>query len=252
MRKLHVIMPMAGEGSRFKQVGIDTPKPLIKANGIPFFVRALYGITDAFNLDDIKVTCIVQKKHNDEYNLSDSIKREIPNANVVVLDSPTHGSVETCMSALQYTYATDAILIADCDLEWHCYNYISFIEMLLRTHSRTSIGGALLSFNSHDDRYSYALCNDNNLVIRTAEKKAISSNALIGAYYFNTVSDFTLSAKTLIEKNDLSDIKEYYTSLLYNFLIENGRQVQLFKTDRLYSFGTPEELYNYEHSINKD
>ena len=246
MRKLHVIMPMAGEGSRFKNGGVDIPKPLIKANGVPFFVRALYGVTDRFSLDDIKVTCIIQRKHNNEYNISDSIKREIPNANVVILNSPTRGSVETCMSALPYISATDAILILDCDIEWRCYNYISFIELLLRTGYNDSIGGALLSFNSHDDRYSYALCDDHNFVIRTAEKKAISNNALVGAYYFSTASDFILSAETLIEKNNILIIKEYYTSLLYNILIENGRQVQLFKTDKLYSFGTPEELYHYE------
>jgi dTDP-glucose pyrophosphorylase len=245
-------MPMAGEGSRFKNVGINIPKPLIKANGVPLFVRSLYGITDVFNINDVKVTCIIQKKHNDEYNLSDSIKREVPNANVVVLNNPTSGSVETCMSALPYISDTDAILIADCDLEWHCYNYTSFIEMLLRTNYNTSIGGALLSFNSYDTRYSYALCDNDNSVIRTAEKSAISNNALVGAYYFNTVDDFCSSAEMLLKKNDLSDIKEYYTSLLYNFLISRGRKVQLFKTDRLYSFGTPEELYNYEHSINKD
>lgn len=250
MRKLHIIMPMAGEGSRFKKVGIDTPKPLIKANGVPFFVRALYGVTDIFNINDIKITCIIQKKHDDEYNLSDSIKKEIPNANVVVLNHPTYGSVETCIAALPYTSSTDAILIADCDLEWHCYNYMYFIETLLRMSSSSSIGGVLLSFNSCDNRYSYALCDNHNLVIKTAEKDVISNNALIGAYYFNTVNDFTSSAETLLRKNDLSEIKEYYTSLLYNFLINSGRKVQLFKTDKLYSFGTPEELYNYE-KLNK-
>ena len=31
---IHIIMPMAGEGNRFKEKGYDIPKPLIKLNDI--------------------------------------------------------------------------------------------------------------------------------------------------------------------------------------------------------------------------
>lgn len=244
MRKLHVIMPMAGEGSRFKQAGIEIPKPLIKANGVPFFVRSLYGIRDVFNLNDIKITCIIQRKHDIEYGLCNAIKSEVPTANVVILDTPTNGAVETCLSARKYISATDAIIVLDCDLEWHCYNYISAISSLLN-ETISPIGGMLLSFNSNDSRYSYAL-TENGIVIKTAEKNPISNNALIGAYYFNTANDFIDAANRLIKNNELSDIKEYYTSLLYNYIISRGKLVRLYTVDCMYSFGTPEELKQYE------
>ena len=32
-RRVHIIMPMAGDGSRFFNNGIKTPKPIIKAKG---------------------------------------------------------------------------------------------------------------------------------------------------------------------------------------------------------------------------
>ena len=38
MRKLKLIMPMCGEGSRFVNAGYDKPKPLIDAGGLPLFV----------------------------------------------------------------------------------------------------------------------------------------------------------------------------------------------------------------------
>ena len=34
------IMPMAGEGERFKNFGYKLPKPLIKINGEPMFIRS--------------------------------------------------------------------------------------------------------------------------------------------------------------------------------------------------------------------
>jgi dTDP-glucose pyrophosphorylase len=240
-------MPMAGEGSRFKQAGIDIPKPLIKANGIPFFVRALSSIKDSF--DDLKVTCIIQSKHDVNNELSNSIKHEIPFANIVVLQKLTNGAVETCLAAKPFMCKDDAILIMDCDLEWKSNKYILAIKSLLRSDSST-IGGLLLSFDSDKPRYSYARIDKDNVVIETAEKSVISNNALVGAYYFNTVDDFILSSDKLVTNNKLSDIKEYYISLLYNYLIQNGRTVMLYKVDTLHSFGTPEELNEYEHSFN--
>lgn len=243
MRNLHIIMPMAGEGSRFKSQGIETPKPLIKANGVPFFVRALSGVKDNFNLDDVKITCVIQKKHATKYNLDEEIWKNV-RANIVVINKPTHGAVETCLAAHPFIADNDAILILDCDLEWHCYNYMSMIAKLLQENTNT-IGGMLLSFESNDPRYSYAAV-ENDVVTRTAEKNVISNNALVGAYYFNTANDFFDSAFNLFENNKLSDIKEYYISLLYNYLIKSGKIVKLHKVDSLYSFGTPEELARYE------
>lgn len=243
MRDLHIIMPMAGEGSRFKQIGIDIPKPLIKANGVPFFVRALYGIKDKFDLDKVKVTCIVQKKHVVNYHIDEEILKYI-SANIVVINKSTNGAVETCLAARPFIEDSDAILILDCDLEWHCHNYMSMIAKLLQEDT-SQIGGMLLSFESNDPRYSYAVV-ENDIVARTAEKEPISSNALVGAYYFNTADDFFDSAFNLFENNKLSDIKEYYVSLLYNYLIKSGKIVKLHKVDSLYSFGTPEELMRYE------
>ena len=45
MRSLHIIMPMAGEGSRFLQEGWTIPKPLIELNGVPLFLRAISSVS---------------------------------------------------------------------------------------------------------------------------------------------------------------------------------------------------------------
>ena len=37
MAKLHLVMPMAGRGSRFFENGFVMPKPLIEINDHPFF-----------------------------------------------------------------------------------------------------------------------------------------------------------------------------------------------------------------------
>lgn len=52
MRSLHIIMPMAGEGTRFLKEGWTTPKPLIELKGIPLFVRAIYGAQNETYIED--------------------------------------------------------------------------------------------------------------------------------------------------------------------------------------------------------
>ncbi|HSX29838.1 MAG TPA: hypothetical protein VLE73_04750 [Candidatus Saccharimonadales bacterium] len=44
MRDLHIIMPMAGAGSRFAKAGFTTPKPLIQVDGKPMFMKALSAL----------------------------------------------------------------------------------------------------------------------------------------------------------------------------------------------------------------
>ena len=40
INKFICIMPMAGSGLRFKKYGYETPKPLIKVDGEPMFIKA--------------------------------------------------------------------------------------------------------------------------------------------------------------------------------------------------------------------
>lgn len=42
LRPLHIIMPMAGEGSRFLKEGWTTPKPLIPLHGMLQMVKWNY------------------------------------------------------------------------------------------------------------------------------------------------------------------------------------------------------------------
>ena len=53
MRNLHIIMPMAGEGSRFRNAGWATPKPLIELKGKPLFVRAIESVRVDGGADEI-------------------------------------------------------------------------------------------------------------------------------------------------------------------------------------------------------
>ena len=80
MRTLHIIMPMAGEGSRFLKEGWTTPKPLITLDGVPLFKRAIGSV--AIEGLNMKYSFIVRQEHIDNYAIDRSIREILPEANI--------------------------------------------------------------------------------------------------------------------------------------------------------------------------
>ena len=243
MRPLHIIMPMAGEGSRFLKEGITTPKPLIPCKGKTLFERALMSLD---NIDcSKKYSFIVRQEHIDKHDIARRIKSIIPEASMFSVRETTRGAVETCLLARQAIDFDDALVVMDCDLEFYSKSYNAYISEILRKSTDEVDGGALVSFDSEDPRYSYAVADCNNRVIRTAEKEVISNHALAGAYFFSKSISFIAAAERLL-REACHGSTEFYVSLLYNYLINDGEYVFLAKTDQYYSYGTPEELCRYQ------
>ena len=239
MRPLHIIMPMAGEGSRFTKEGWTTPKPLIELKGTPLFIRAINSVS----IDDVsmKYSFIVRQEHIDNYKIDQQIKAILPNANIFSVLKTTRGAVETCLMAESVISEDDGIIVMDCDLEFRSKAYINGIRQILEKPMEKVDGGMLVSFESNLPKYSYAEIDKDNRVIRTAEKEVISNHALCGAYFFSTGKGFLNAAHRLINEQNFSK-PEFYVSLLYNYLLQNGETVLLAEMEQYFSYGTPEEL----------
>lgn len=242
MRALHIIMPMAGEGSRFVKEGWNTPKPLIELKGMPLFMRAINSVT--IEGAPIRYSFIVRKEHIDNYQIDEKIKLCLPEANIFYVEKTTRGAVETCLIAEPAINNNDSIIVMDCDLEFRSKDYLKGIFEILGKPINEVNGGMLISFESTDSRYSYAEVDNHMIVKRTAEKEVISNHALCGAYFFSSAKGFLKAAHRLIEEPVFTR-PEYYVSLLYNYLLKNGETVRLATMEEYYSYGTPEELKRY-------
>ena len=242
MRSLHIIMPMAGEGSRFLKEGWTTPKPLIKLHGTPLFMRAIGSVL--VEGATMKYSFIVRQEHIESYHIDEQIRTIVPESNIFSVEKTTRGAVETCLMAENAIDENDAIIVMDCDLEFRSKAYIEGIKMILNQSADEANGGMLASFESTEPRYSYAEVDDNMIVKRTAEKEVISHHALCGAYFFSSAKGFLKAAHRLINEPVFTK-PEYYVSLLYNYLLANGEIVRLATMEEYYSYGTPEELRRY-------
>lgn len=244
-------MPMAGEGTRFAKAGWTTPKPLIELNGQPLFKHAISSVS-AEGIE-MKYSFIVRQEHIDKYGIDEGIKSFLPEANIFSVLKTTRGAVETCLIAESAISDDDAVIVMDCDLEFRSQRFIEIIKSVLaepfeRFESfdkfESVIGGALVSFESDQPKYSYAELGEDGYVKRTAEKEVISSHALCGAYFFSSGKRFKQIAHQLLEEPEFKK-PEYYVSLLYNYLLAAGEKVQLAPMEEYYSYGTPEELQRY-------
>lgn len=239
---LQIIMPMAGSGSRFAEQGYAVPKPLIAVNdGTPMFAKALSSF-DGCQIPK-KVFCVIQQAHVDAFARYHSLYHAHchESLNMVTLAGPTRGAVETSLAVRPMLQLNAPVIVLDCDLWFASEQFMAFVRANTMT-SHDACGG-LVHFTSTDARYSYAQCEaGSGRVIRTAEKQPISQHALIGSYFFSQASLFLRAADRLIATGLNHARREFYTSLLFNQLIQDGVPVYAFASTAYRSYGTPEEL----------
>lgn len=239
MSKIHLVMPMGGNGSRFSKYGFSKPKPLIEIYGKPFFYWATMSILKFVEVVDL--TFVILNEHIIQFKLDEHIKKYFPDAKLVVLDHVLNGPVLTCLEGIKNIDDDYPVLFNDCD---HLFKSISFNNAVLN-NSFDELDGALVTFKSNLPQYSYVIFENNN-VVGTIEKKVVSSDAICGAYLFKSAAYFRDITNTYLKKCNYS---EFFISGMYNVIADNGGKIGVFVTDFHIPFGIPEE---YEEALSDD
>lgn len=233
---MKILIPMAGEGSRFTKEGYTFPKPLIDVAGKPMIQRVVE------NLDfSAEYIFLVRKEHLEKYNGLESLLKQITNNHykIVVVDKLTEGAACTALLAKEYINNDDDLLIANSDqiIEYSQQNFI-YIKNF------TSIDGIVYCFNSVHPKWSFVKTNSRGIVVEVAEKNPISDIATCGIYWYRRGKDFVSSAEKMIEKN-IRVNKEFYIAPVYNEFILEGKTLIPFYVHKMWGIGTPEDLNFY-------
>ena len=196
---IKLIMPMAGDGNRFKEKGYDIPKPLVPVKGIPMFQYAEQQI----GIDFDERIFIVRKDHN----ITDKIKDLYSNATVIELDQLTEGTACTLYKAKELFAEGDSVFVSNCDQS------VAWDSNKVRTIIDNGIDGLIATFTCPDKnpKWSYAKTVADK-VVEVAEKKAISDRATVGYYYWRDAKQMFRNIDQMIEANDRIN-NEFYTCL---------------------------------------
>lgn len=238
---LNIVIPMAGEGTRFKERGYSFPKPLIEVNNKAMIQVVVENATPR---SDHRFTFICRREHFEKYTLKYLLNLIAPRCNMITLDQPTEGAACTVLLASKYFNNEDELLIANSD------QYIeTSIDKFLEDARKRSLDGSILTFKSSHPKWSFAKLDEENLVMEVAEKKVISSHATVGIYYYRQGGLFFEAASQMMRKNVRVN-NEFYVCPVYNEMILAGKRIGIFEIEshQMHGLGTPEDLEKFEKS----
>ncbi len=235
---MNIVIPMAGRGKRFADVGFDLPKPLIPVLGKPMYAWAVDGLP--LNSGD-RLIFICLKEHLDGSSLENDICSRYAACSPVVipLDRVTEGQACTVLAARELIDTDAELLIFNADT----YCPTTFREAL--ASFSTKIDGVLDVFRAEGSHWSFARTDSTGRVVETAEKRRISEWATTGLYYFRVGSQFVRHTDDMVRSNDRSN-GEFYVAPVYNRMIASGADIRINLVPRIWVLGTPEELRRFE------
>ncbi len=237
---LKIIIPLAGSSELFINSGYSYPKPLIEIKGIPMIQLVIEKVSTI--AAPCKFIFIIKNEDASKFHLDNTLRLLSRGCEIVILKRDTKGGLCSVLMAIEKIEDHDSLLILNGD---------QIIEEEFNTidmfWSRNSVDAGIVTFNSVHPRWSYA-CIENGLVIQTAEKNPISTNAIAGYYYFATASQFFDCAFEVI-KNDVQLDGSYYISPVLNEYVLQNKKVLSYpiKPEQYHSFYSPQMVNNFEN-----
>jgi NDP-sugar pyrophosphorylase family protein len=235
---------MSGRGDRFVRAGYEEIKPLIEVDGMPIIqhVVALYpGETDFL--------FICANDHLEETPLRSVLGDLAPHGVIAEVEPHKLGPVHTVLGAREFVRKDAPVVVNYCDFSVY-WDYQHFLDTMEASGCDGCIT-AYRGFHPHSlgpNLYAY-MREHNGRLLEIREKSCFTEDrmsefASAGTYYFRT-GQLLLDYFEKAYKKELTTGGEYYASLPYNLLVEDGREVLVYELDNFLQWGTPEDLKEY-------
>ena len=241
---MQIIIPMAGTGSRFVRAGYQTLKPLIEVDGLPMIehvLRMFPGERD--------VLFICNQQHLRETNLRAELARLVPGAAIVGIDPHKYGPVYTALAAAEYIKDDEPVVLSYCDAA-SFWNYADFRQRM----ENLACDGALVAFkgfhpHSLGSTYYAYIREENNTLREIREKQAFTDQrmneyASTGTYYFRRGALLKYYFQQAVQR-ELQTNGEYYATLPYNLMVQDGLTVHIYEAEQFLHWGVPADLEEY-------
>jgi NDP-sugar pyrophosphorylase family protein len=241
MKNVNFVIPAAGLGSRFVEVGYQTPKPLIPALDLPMIFWVLGNIPF---VDGDTVTIIIR----DDMDLVSAAAKfgfEFKdNIRILKLDYLTEGPAATVELGLKNLDLNQSLVIMNSDQYVHS-DLSKYVDELRLSDENL---GNMITMTAHDPKWSFVGRDSSGRVNQVIEKVAISNEATIGIYGWSS-SELFLDSLNWMRSQLMKVNGEYYVAPAYNYLIQKGWPVSTLnlgaESDFLFGFGTPGDLEKF-------
>jgi len=247
LKDLQILIPMAGEGSRFKTEGYSLAKPLISVSGKSMIVQATNDLPKA---DSYCFLC--RKEHIEEDKIDKTLQDVFDNSTIITVEKLTEGQASTCLLAEDSIDLEKPLLIGACD-----NGMIYEVEEFINQATSQDVDSLIFTFRNNSTvkrnpkMYGWVKTEQKDIAVNVSCKIPISDNpikdhAVVGSFYFKKAKHFFEGVKQMITKN-IRVNGEFYVDTVMNELIENGLSVKAFEIDKYICWGTPNDLKTYEY-----
>jgi dTDP-glucose pyrophosphorylase len=236
--RVNLVIPAAGQGSRFAKAGYEKPKPFIEVLGRPMIEHVI----DNVSVRNSATTLLLRTEH--VQHEKEAVQRfQSSGLGIVQVEKLTEGTACTVLLGRKHFDNDDALLIANSD------QYVDFdCQAFVDDCFERNLDGSILVFKdpTKNPKWSFAKLDEKGHVTEVAEKKPISDLATVGIYLFRRGSDFVSAAVDMIAVNERVN-NEFYTCPVYNYMIANGLKIGVYEVDQsaMHGLGTPEDLDSF-------
>jgi bifunctional N-acetylglucosamine-1-phosphate-uridyltransferase/glucosamine-1-phosphate-acetyltransferase GlmU-like protein len=249
MTRIVNIMPMAGLGKRFFKSDFHLPKPLIPIKDKPMFIQA------AKCMPKSKLNIFIcNKKLVKHYNIKKILSKEFRNKyKLITVKRTTKGQANTCLLAKKFLKKNDKIFIHSCD------SFIKFNSSAIKK-DLGKFKGIIYTTKPNKTHikniksYGWVNLKNNEINKITCKKRASPAPdkdfVIIGTFAFQNKSIFIKLTKELIQSKQTVN-NEYYLDMVLKLAVENKNKIKNIKVKKYFSWGTPNELYNWKNKFEK-
>jgi NDP-sugar pyrophosphorylase family protein len=236
---LNVVIPMAGRGSRFADVGYEIPKPLLPIHGVPMIDVVVRNLTPQ---EPARFVFVCRDEHVADYGFVPALREIAPGCEIVTLDAVTEGAACTVLLAEDAVDPGAPLIIANSD-QWVDHDVTQHLAQL----RRDDLDGLIMTMTADDPKWSFVEL-DGDLVTNVVEKEVVSSEATVGIYTFARASDYFDGARAMIAADKRVN-GEFYVAPVYNELIASGARIGIDNVgvdgDGMYGLGTPADYETF-------
>lgn len=244
---INIIIPLAGKSIQFDSKHFYFPKPLIDIDGKPMIERVVNPFVNCFKKNS-HFMFIINDLDAKKFHL-DRILQLIVNNNGTVRHQfqDTKGALCSCLLLVDDIMMEKPLIIANSDQVID----VNYLDVLKKFQNLGADAGTIL-FKSIHPQWSYVRTNSENLIIESAEKKPISSNAIAGFYYYKTAKLFIEAAKEVISSSETINDK-FFISMTFNELILKGKKISgyFIDSENYHSLYSPEKIEKYKQFLNR-
>lgn len=225
---LNLFILCGGNGKRMNDYSF--PKPLNMINGKPL----IYYTLSKLPIEIVELNFIVAP-HLLNYNFNEIIINLFPHikCNFYNLPYSTRGAIESAYLGVKNLNLKGSIVFLDND------NLYSFPTDFYKNYKESFIG--FVENYTDSENYSFIKIN-NNQITEIKEKKKISNFICCGVYGFKDIDEFKKYAYKILTNNCY--LNEFYLSMIYEEMINNGYIIKPIKFDFANHIGTYEDLIN--------